>query len=60
MNAVNHCYVYSRDYRGNITEKSIPGAGTSEYVYDKGKDSYLRGMPTLKGRTDGYIMYMIT
>ncbi len=35
-NAVNHCYVYSHDYRGNITEKSIPGAGTSEYVYDKG------------------------
>ncbi len=35
-NAVNHCYIYSHDYRGNITEKSIPGAGTSEYVYDKG------------------------
>ena len=35
-NAVNYCYVYSHDYRGNITEKSIPGAGTSEYVYDKG------------------------
>ena len=35
-NAVNHCYVYSHDYKGSITEKSIPGAGTSEYVYDKG------------------------
>ena len=49
-NAVNHCYIYSHDYRGNITEKSIPGAGTSEYVYDKGGRLVLERDANLKGK----------
>ena len=49
-NAVNYCYVYSHDYRGNITEKSIPGAGTSEYVYDKGGRLVLERDANLKGK----------
>ena len=49
-NAVNHCYVYSHDYRGNITEKSIPGAGISEYVYDKGGRLVLERDANLKGK----------
>ena len=49
-NAVNHCYVYSYDYRGNITEKSIPGAGISEYVYDKGGRLVLERDANLKGK----------
>ncbi len=49
-NAVNHCYVYSHDYRGNITEKSIQGAGISEYVYDKGGRLVLERDANLKGK----------
>ena len=49
-NAVNHCYVYSHDYKGSITEKSIPGAGTSEYVYDKGGRLVLERDANLKGK----------
>ena len=49
-NAVNHCYIYNHDYRGNITEKSIPGAGTSEYVYDKGGRLVLERDANLKGK----------
>ena len=49
-NAVNYCYVYSHDYRGNITEKSIPGAGISEYVYDKGGRLVLERDANLKGK----------
>ena len=48
--AVNYCYIYSYDYRGNITEKSIPGAGTSEYVYDKGGRLVLERNANLKGK----------
>ena len=48
--AVNYCYVYSHDYRGNITEKSIPGAGTSEYVYDKGGRLVLERDANLKAK----------
>ena len=48
--AVNYCYIYSYDYRGNITEKSIPGAGTSEYVYDKGGRLVLERDANLKGK----------
>ncbi len=47
---VNYCYIYSHDYRGNITEKSIPGAGTSEYVYDKGGRLVLERDANLKGK----------
>ena len=48
--AAAHCYVYSRDYRGNITEKGIPGAGTGEYVYDRGGRPVLERDANLKAR----------
>ena len=48
--AAEHCYVYIRDYMGNIIEKNIPGAGISEYVYDKGGRLVLERDANLKGK----------